>query len=371
MPPPSSLVAVTGKEMSKDADGSDLPFGVRYIKKGSKVNPYHAHFTFKGEMVYVGTFPTSALASQAVERKRVELGVDLEESKKRKKRDLPRKRVELVVDPPIKRGSTKRYKKGKERDLPQGVSFDKGSKRNPCKAYFKHGGKLVHVGYCPTPDLAFEAVNKKRAELDLAPYEWTGTTRQGATPLPDLPDKEERDLPQGVYLVISNKTNPFQAYFRHGSGKVNVGYYPTPDLAFEAVNKKRAELDRAPYEWTGTTPQGVTPLPKSWDKEDKGSKTADRGLPQGVCFDKRRPNPYQASFKHKGKTVYVGYYLTPDLAFEALNNSRATVKLAPVEWTGTANKTVKTPPELRTPEAEPARKKRKKTTWTDPFNGES
>ena len=70
-------------------------------------------------MAYVGDHPTPALASQAEERKRRELGAaDME-----------------------------------ERYLPHGVTFVKAKKKNHYEAYFWHSGKPVYVGMYPTPDL--------------------------------------------------------------------------------------------------------------------------------------------------------------------------------------------------------------------------
>ena len=80
-----------------------------------KVNPYYAQLSFKGKKVHVGNYPTPTLASAAYERKRRELGAELQEN-------------------------------NKQRDLPQGVTFDKASKTNPYKAYFGHGGKEAYVG---------------------------------------------------------------------------------------------------------------------------------------------------------------------------------------------------------------------------------
>ena len=76
----------------------------------------------------------------------------------------------------------KNKNKNKERDLPKGVSCNK--KKNNFMAQFGHKGKVISAGSFSTPDLAFRAVNDKRLELDLAPYEWTGTTSQGVNPLP-------------------------------------------------------------------------------------------------------------------------------------------------------------------------------------------
>ena len=75
--------------------------------------------------------------------------------------------------------------------------------------------------------------------------------------------------------------------------QVHVGSYPSPDIAFEAVNNKRIKLKLPLYEWSGTTPQGVTPLP---EKEE-------RDMPRGVSFDKRnRTKPYHARCRHEGKS---------------------------------------------------------------------
>ena len=204
--------------MAKDKEGSDLPRGVSYIKT-NKVNPYHAQLSFKGENVYFGNYPTPAIASTAVESKRLELG--------------------LV-----------------ERALPMGVTFYKGSKSKPYRARFKHEGKTVNVGNYVTPDIAFEAVNNKRLKLKLPLYEWSGTTPQGVTP---LPEKEERALPMGVTFDKGSKSKPYRATFRHQGKTVNVGNYPTPDIAFETVNNKRRKLKLPPYEWSGTTPKAVPP----------------------------------------------------------------------------------------------------------------
>ena len=208
--------------MAKDKEGSDLPRGVCYDKR-SKDNPYKAQLSFKGKHVHIAYYATPAIASTAVESKRLELG---------------------LVD--------------QERDMPRGVSFNKGkkSKSKPYHARFSHEGKQVNVGHYPTPDIAFEAVNNKRGKLKLPLYEWSGTTPQGVTP---LPEKEERALPMGVTFDKGSKSKPYRATFRHQGKTVNVGNYPTPDIAFEAVNNKRRKLKLPPYEWSGTTPKAVPP----------------------------------------------------------------------------------------------------------------
>ena len=41
---------------------------------------------------------------------------------------------------------------------------------------------------------------------------------------------------------------PYLAQFYHEGKQVTVGYYPTPDIAFEAINNKLLKLNKTPYE---------------------------------------------------------------------------------------------------------------------------
>jgi len=204
------------------------------------------------------------------------------------------------------------------------VSFNSSTKSKPYQATVWRGGKTVSLGRFTTPEEAAlcYARSPEAQAAAAAPPEPPSMTAEAA-----LRQAEAEELTllrsesgstgyKGVGFSSSTKSKPYQAKVKRGGKTVSLGYFTTPEEA--ALSYARTPEAQAAA--------AVPPAPPPMTAEEAVRQAQAEGLAllqsdssstgyKGVAFSSSsKSRPYKAEARRGGKTVFLGYYQTPEEA---------------------------------------------------------
>ena len=205
----------------------------------------------------------------------------------------------------------------------KGVAFNSSTKSKPYQVKVGRGGKQVFLGCFATAEEAAlcyartpEGQAAAAAPPESPPLTAEEALRQAETEGLTLLRSDNNSGYKGVGLYSGRKRKPYKAEVHRGGKEVFLGYFTTPEEA--ALSYARTPEAQAAA--------AVPPAPPPMTAEEAVRQAQAEGLAllqsdssstgyKGVAFSSSsKSRPYKAEARRGGKTVFLGYYQTPEEA---------------------------------------------------------
>jgi len=314
-PAPPPLTAEEAVRQAK-AEGltllrSDSSTGYKgvYFDSSSKSKPFKVEVWRGGKLVYLGTFATAEEAALCYAR------------------SLEAQAPPLTAEEALRQAQAEGLTLRRSESSSTGfrcVSFNSSSKNKPYQVKVWRGGNEVYLGRFTTPEEAalcyarsLEAQAAAAAPPEPPPLTAEEVLRQAEAEGLTLRRSESSSTGyKGVYFNSSSTSKPYQVKVWRGGKTVSLGNYATAE---EAALCYARSLGGQAAAAAPPAPPPLTAEEALRQAEAEGltllrSKSGSTGY-KGVGFDSRaKSKPYKADARRGGKTVFLGYYQTPEEA---------------------------------------------------------